>query len=246
LLAKLGATSVPLFELVYHDCIAMYGKYGYDPQRAAGYVLRHISLGRPLNYHSIPRHLYWKSQPPGRAQGGPAANDPALFTRADGGWADGMHRVDRFIKNTCEVLCPLNEMTARLPMSGYEFPTPDRKVWRTVFGEGTGVVEVVVNSGTGAYLCSSKLGGQVELPPGGFLVEAPRFVAFVASSWAGKRYDSSPLFTLRSLDGQPLSKSHRVRAYHGFGDNQIGLGKTPRVVEKELVFDPNPSGAAGD
>ena len=152
LTGKLGATVVPLFELVYRDCIAMYGKYGYDPRRAAGYVLYHISLGRPLNYHSIPRHLYWKSQPPPQAPPTPAAGDPALFTRAEGGWAEGLHPVDRFIKNTCEVLCPLNEMTARLPMTGHQFLTPDRKVQRTVFGDGTGAVQVIVNSGTEAYV----------------------------------------------------------------------------------------------
>jgi hypothetical protein len=236
---KLGATVVPLFELVYRDCIAMYGKYGYNPQRAAPYVLYHISLGRPLNYHSMPRHLYWKSQSPSPAAPIPAAGDPALFTRAEGGWAEGLHPVDRFIKNTCEVLCPLNELTARLPMTRHQFLTPDRKVQRTVFGEGTGAVEVVVNSGAAAYVCSSRLGGQVELPPGGFLVESPAFVAFHASSWAGRRYDALPLFTLRSLDGQPLSESHRVRVYHAFGSNQISLGKITQAVKTEAVLDPN-------
>ena len=111
--AQVKKLAVPLFELVYRDCIAMYGKYGYNPQRAAPYVLYHISLGRPLNYHSMPRHLYWKSQSPSPAAPIPAAGDPALFTRAEGGWAEGLHPVDRFIKNTCEVLCPLNEMTVR-------------------------------------------------------------------------------------------------------------------------------------
>ena len=246
LTAKLGATVVPLFELVYRDCIAMYGKYGYDPRKAAGYVLHHISLGRPLNYHSIPRHLYWKSPAPAPAAPGSVAGDPALFTRAEGGWAEGFHPVDRFIKNTCEVLCPLNEITARLLMAGHQFLTPDRKVERSVFGEGTGAVEVVVNAGAGAYLCSSRLGGQVELPPGGFLVESPTFVAFHASSWAGTRYESLPLFTLRSLDGQPLAQSHRVRVYHAFGSDRISLGKTAQVVKTELVFDPNPAGGAGD
>ena len=241
LTGKLGATVVPLFELVYRDCIAMYGKYGYDPRGAAGYVLYHISLGRPLNYHSIPRHLYWKSQPPPQAAPTPAAGDPALFTRAEGGWAEGLHPMDRFIKNTCEVLCPLNEMTARLPMTGHEFLTPDRKVQRTVFGDGTGAVQVIVNSGAEAYVCSSRLGGRVELPPGGFLVESPAFVAFYASSWAGRRYESLPLFTLRSLDQQPLSQSHRVRVYHAFGSNEISLGNTPRVVKGEVVLDPNPA-----
>ncbi len=96
-----------------------------------------------------------------------------------------------------------------------------------------------MNSGTGAYVCSSRLGGQVELPPGGFLVEAPAFAAFHASSWAGRRYESSPLFTLRSLDQQPLSQSHRVRVYHAFGGNQISLGKITQAVKTEMVFDPN-------
>ncbi|MGO8676360.1 MAG: DUF5696 domain-containing protein [Limisphaerales bacterium] len=245
LTAKLGATVVPLFELVYRDCIAMYGKYGYDPKRAAGYVLQHISLGRPLNYHAIPPHLYWKNPPPSQAGPIPAAGDAALFTRADGGWAEGLHPLDRFIKNTCEVLCPLNEMTARLPMTLHEFLTPDRKVRHSVFGEGTDATEVFVNSGATAYLCASKLGGQVELPPGGFLVESPAFVAFHASNWAGARYESPPLFTLRSLDRQPLSKSHRVRVYHGFGGNRISLGNTPRVVKSETVLDPNSSGREG-
>ncbi|HUU11272.1 MAG TPA: DUF5696 domain-containing protein [Phycisphaerae bacterium] len=60
LLDALGAAPVPLFEMVYRDCIAMYGKYGYDINQAAEYVLDHVGIGRPLNYHSIPPHLYWK------------------------------------------------------------------------------------------------------------------------------------------------------------------------------------------
>jgi hypothetical protein len=175
-----------------------------------------------------------------------AAGDPALFTRAEGGWAEGLHPVDRFIKNTCEVLCPLNELTARLPMTGHQFLTPDRKARRTVFGEGTGAVEVVVNSGAAAYVCDSRLGGRVELPPGGFLVESPTFVAFHASTWAGRRYESLPLFTLRSLDGRPLAESHRVRVYHAFGGNEIVLGKAPRMVKRDVVLDPNPAGKADD
>jgi len=58
--ATLGATVVPLFEMVYHDCEAVYGKYGYNPEGAAEYVAHHVLCGRPLHYHSIPKHLYWK------------------------------------------------------------------------------------------------------------------------------------------------------------------------------------------
>ena len=263
LLPQLGAVTVPLFEMVYRDCIAMYGKYGYDINRAAEYVLWHISLGRPLNYHSVPSHLYWKTAAPkagaeavatgaaevkqtgprkfqityrwavqkspaadwhvfvhftsGRGKeirfqndhrpaGGtmswkagdvvdgpytvtvpsgvdgtfdvrvgffsapslgrasllgendgeqryvvgrlkvagdkveftpvtprmlPGGGDNALFVRADDGWAEGLHPMDVFVKNTYEVLSPLYEITAQVPMTGHEFLTADRKVRRT-------------------------------------------------------------------------------------------------------------------
>jgi hypothetical protein len=55
-----------------------------------------------------------------------------------------------------------------------------------------------------------------------------------------------PLFTLRSLDRQPLSQSRRVRVYHAFGSDRISLGKTSQVVKKELVFDLNPAGKTGE
>ncbi|MDD4870580.1 MAG: DUF6259 domain-containing protein [Kiritimatiellae bacterium] len=60
--ATLGATVIPLFEMVYHDCEIIYGKYGYNPDGAAEYVAHHVLCGRTLNYHSVPSHLYWKEQ----------------------------------------------------------------------------------------------------------------------------------------------------------------------------------------
>ena len=234
---SLGASVVPLFELVYRDCIAMYGKYGFDPRQAAGYVLHHAILGRPLNYHSIPAHLYWKrgsDSPRQASSGGPdVETGAALFTRAKGGWAEGMHPMDRFIKNTCEVLCPLNELTARQQMTRHEFLTPDRKVQRAVFGTATNAIEVVINEGGGPYVCQSSLGGRVELPPFGFLIESATFTAFYASSWNGLKYVSAPLFTLRSLDGQPLGQSRKVRVFHAFGSDQLRRGTETRTIRTE-------------
>jgi len=241
----LGATVVPLFELVYHDCIAIYGKYGYDPKHAARYVLHHISLGRPLNYHSIPGHLYWQQpeaankeqskEGPGAA---PLQGDPALFTHADNGWAAGLQVMDRFIKNTHEVLSPLNELTARMQMTQHEFLTSDRTIERTVFGEGAGQVQAIVNASATNFVCSSKSGGQVTLPPFGFLIESATFVGFHALSWGDLRYNSPVMFTLRSLDNQPLSTSHQVRVFHAFGDEQIRFGHSTREVQREEILDP--------
>jgi hypothetical protein len=235
LLTKLGATVVPLFDLVYRDCIAMYGKYGYDTRRAAEYVLHHISLARPLNYHAIPPHLYWKQNAGPAATNGPAV-DPALFTRADNGWGADFHPLDRFIKNTYEILSPLNELTARMPMTGHRFLTPDRTVQQTTFGEGPRAVSVLVNLGTNSYTLESKLGGHVELPAYGFLAESPSFIAFHALTWNGLRYESPALFSLRSLDDQPLSRTKKLRVFHAFGPEQLRLGSESRRVPREALF----------
>ena len=362
LLSSVGGTVVPLFEIVYRDTTAMYGKYGYDIGHAADYVLHHIAIGRPLNYHNIPAHLYWKApgasgplavqpaaefqaagprefrmtyrwkveKPPaqdwrvfvhftdaadaikfqndytpdpptsrwaaGEVTQGPftvrvpeglsgsfqvrlglwdpesgqrgrlvsgqddqsrttlgqltvAADkitfapakaavmdqkgDPGVFVKAEGGWAEGLHPVDRFVKNTYEILSPLNELTSRMQLTQHQFLTPDRKVQRSVFGEGAAAIEAVVNASGAEYRHASKSGGEVLLPPDGFLVEGPAFVAFHALSWNGLRYDAPVLFTLRSLDGEPLASSGRVRVYHGFGEARVKVGRSVRTVAKE-------------
>jgi hypothetical protein len=234
-----GGVSIPLFELVYRDCIALFGKYGYDISQSADYVLYHISIGRTLNYHEVPPHLYWKeiSPPPVQAKKAETTEkDPGLFTRADHGWAEGLHPIDRFVKNTYEVLSPLNELTAQMPMTRHEFLPPDYTVQRSVFGEGESQVVVVVNTGTAEYSVKSRMGGYSVLPPGGFLIEAPTFVVFHARSWNGVAYANAPLFTLRSADGQPLARSRSVRVFHGFGDSQVRLaGRTINVAKEEVV-----------
>ena len=362
LVKSLGASVVPLFEIVYRDCIAMYGKYGYDVNQAAEYVLHHLAIGRPLNYHSVPSHLYWKQDPgeqvlrlrPSVAQFKPAearrfgityrwnveqpvskdwrvfvhftdasgnikfqndhvpqvamsawtkgmiedgpftvtvpeglqgsfkvqiglfdtalsqraplvgtgrdrsvvlgkltvagdrlefepnrlsaagpTEDAAVFVRGDNGWAGGLHPLDRFVKNTYEILSPLNELTARLPMTRHQFLTPDRKVQRSVFGEGETAVEVVVNMGSQEFRHETKTGGAVVLPPFGFVVDSATFVAFHASRWGGLTYADAPLFVIRSLDNQPLPRSSHLRIFHGFGDAHLALGGKTRTVVKE-------------
>ena len=371
LVESLGAAPVPLFEMVYRDCIAAHGKYGYDVMQSAGYVLRHIGLGRPLHYHSIPPHLYWKepswdgrplplrpavaefkdegarqfsltyrwtvkgpvaldwpvfvhftdAQGTIRFQGDYTANppmsrwqpgdvtqgpfrvkvpagvagvfdvrigmfdrrnsgsrpallgeadgehryligqikvtddkiefvppavkpssletsDPGVFARSDGGWAAGLHHMDRFIKNTAEILSPMHELTAAVPLTRHEFLTPDRTAQRVVFGEGAEALTAIVNAGPSAISATTPLGGEVVLPPNGFVIESPRFAAFHALAWGGLRYESAPLFTLRSADDLPLARSGRIRVFHAFGDPRLHLGGKELRVEKEQVVTP--------
>jgi len=202
-----------------------------------------MSIGRTLNYHDIPPHLYWKSRWSGRAQDGNGKGPAALFTRADHGWAQGMDPTDRFVKNTYEILSPLNELTAQMQMTGHQFLTPDFKVQRSIFGEGENQVVATVNMGAADYSVDSRLGGTCVLPPGGFLIEAPTFIAFHARNWNGLTYRDAPLFTLRSMDGLPLSSAHRVRVFHGFGDSRVKLGGRTCPVPKEETLGATTSAA---
>lgn len=363
LMSQLGATQVPVFEMIYHDCIQIYGKYGYRPEKATAYVLNHLLDGRPLNYHQFPPGLYWRNtageetfrarpsvatfeptgartfrvsfrwkveqplpgpwtalvhftnpngrilfqsdyapQPPaerwqagevvagpfevtvpsqlkpgpvdirvglfkpkedvrakldglddgerryliGRLQvkpdgiafeeAAPAPADAAegFFVRADNGWAEGLHPLDRFIKNTHEVLSPLNRLTAQMPLAEYEWLTPDRSVRRSVFGDGS--IRAVVNFGPADYTLHTTRWGDVVLPPNGFIADAPGFLAFSARRFNGLVYESVPLFSLQSQDGRTLERSRSVRVYHGFGDSRLAWkGKTVAVTRQTVL-----------
>lgn len=363
IMRELGATQVPVFEMIYHDCIQIYGKYPYRPERAAGYVLNHLLAGRPLNYHQFPPGLYWHNTegeaafharpsvasfeatgprtfrigyrwkvdktlpgdwhamvhftnpngrilfqgdyapktpaekwPAGEVAFGPfevtvpsqlkpgtvdirvglfkpredvrakldgaddgerrylvgrvvvkpegvafeaAAPAPAdagegFFVRADNGWAEGLHPLDRFIKNTHEVLAPLNRITSELPLDEYAWLTPDRSVRQSSFGGGA--IRAVANYGVADYTLSTTRWGDVVLPPGGFLVDAPGFVAFAAKRFNGRGYAQAPLFALQSLDGLSLERSRRVRVYHGFGDTGLTWDGKAVDVKRETVL----------
>lgn len=362
LLDELGARPLPVFEMIYHDCIQIYGKYGYRPDKAAHYVLHHLLAARPLNYHQVPPGLYWKEAPaetslplapgtprveplgarrfritypwtvrgpvsgswrvfvhftdangrirfqndheprpaldqwkPGPQTTGPfevsiptsvkgpldirvgvcnaqglgraalqgnddgeqrylvgrlqlAADSLRLeeiraaapqregdaFVRADNGWAEGCHPVDRFIKNTHEVLGPLNRLSALLVMTDYRPLAPDGRVLQSAFGDGR--ITVTVNLGNEPHAYQSARWGRCVLPPDGFLAEAPEFLAFLASEFQGLAYDRPSLFTLQSLDGRALPDSAQVRIFHGFGDSRLKWSGEAVEVRREQVW----------
>jgi hypothetical protein len=151
-------------------------------------------------------------------------SSPRVFTRADEGWAAGMEATDRLIKNTWEVLTWLDRLTADIPMSGHAFLRGDRSVERSHFDE----VEITVNYGDQPF----EVDGSV-LPRYGFLVRSPGYVAFHALRHAGIEYPGGALFTLRSLDGETLERSSRVRVYHGFGPSAIALNGKRFDVARE-------------
>ena len=233
LMKETGGVPIPLFEMVYRDTQALWGKYGFDISKSADNVLYHIRIGRTLYYHEVPPHLYWKEKVAEPPSSSTAGADPALFLRADQGWAEGLHPFDRFVKNTYEILSPLNELTAQMQMTEFEFLTPDHAVTRTVFGLGSGRVEAVVNGGQSPFRWKLAAGGEVVLPPQGFAIDSVTFAAFHALEWNGLKYDSAPLFTVRSMDGRPINESTSLRIYHGFGDSRIRIGDAVKSVARE-------------
>jgi hypothetical protein len=159
----------------------------------------------------------------------PLLGDPGCFTRADNGWAAGLCVTDRFIKNTHEVLSPLAELTAHARLVKFAFLTADRAVRQATYRDEAGqAVTVTVNFGQASYTASSKLGQSVSLPTWGFLVEAPTFVAFHATSWAGRSYQETVLFTIRLAD-------HQALIFHGFGDAHLMWQGQALEVPRETV-----------
>ncbi|HID75532.1 MAG TPA: hypothetical protein EYP56_05985 [Planctomycetaceae bacterium] len=235
---SLGAMVIPFWEMVYHDCQFCYGKYGYAPGRAAPYVAHHVLCARPLHYHAIPDGLYWKATPPARRGGADAASSgpEACYIRTDQGWAQGLHPLDAFIKNTHEVLGPLHRMTAHQRLERLELLTSDRSLRRATYGHGAEATVVVVNFRTSDATVESRYGGSVTLPAWGFVVEGPRFTAFYAKRWGGREYPEGALFTIQARGGRALDRTTRVRIFHGFGDPAIHWrGKTWKVErEREL------------
>ena len=97
-------------------------------------------------------------------------------------------------------------------------------------------MKVTVNFGQTPAEVNSETGGRTILPPWGFLVEAPRFLAFHARSWNGRDYGNGALFTLRPADSKDLKDSASIRAFHAFGPMTLSWhGKTYEVKREEVI-----------
>lgn len=227
----LGAKVIPFWEMIYHDCQACYGKYGYAADRAAGYVAHHVLAARPLHYHSIPDHRYW-TEP---VAGNPATGPDAVYLRTDRGWAAGLCPTDVFLKNTHEVLGPLAAETAHERLTRLEFLSADGAVRRATYGQGDRATQVTVNFGASDAPVQSSRGGDALLPAWGFAIDGPKFSAFYAKRWGGRDYPEGALFTLQAVEGPTLERAAKVRVFHGFGDPRLTWQGSKHEVPREKV-----------
>ena len=235
---RLGARVIPFWEMVYHDCQIAYGKYGFRPSRAAEYVVHHALCARPLHYHSLPDHIYWKQNKRDSASNTERSSlsAEATFTRTDHGWAEGLHPVDAFLKNSQELLGPLHEATAHLRLEHFEFLSPDGKLRRATYGSNEDKTTIVVNLGQEPANVTSHYGVDVLLPQWGIVIDTPRFAAFYALRWNGQNYPGGALFTLRAADGERLDMASNVRVFHAFGPSRIKWHSRIYDVKKETTI----------
>ena len=197
-------------------------------------MAHHVLCARPLHYHSFPDHLYWQEKPatPGKELRRPRS----CFTRSDNGWAEGLHPVDTFLKNTHEVLGPLHAATAYDRLTRLEFLTPDGRSAEGHLRRGRDRDDGCGEFRAGGRGDPVQLGGSVVLPRWGFMVEGPRLAAFYAKSWSDKRYPEGVLFAIQPADGTNVNQAARLRVFHGFGDPKITWRGTTHEVRREEVI----------
>ena len=97
---------------------------------------------------------------------------------------------------------------------------------------------MVVNFGAARRRSSRRSGGEVLLPPWGFVVDGPRFAAFYAKRAAGREYPDGTLFTLQAIEGPNLLGATKLRVFHGFGDPQLTWRGKSYQIQREDVLTP--------
>ncbi|HEV2394667.1 MAG TPA: glycoside hydrolase [Verrucomicrobiae bacterium] len=140
------ATRVPLWELVFHDCVVSTWYWG----DSSDFLLEAAPEVTPKK--DAFNVLY--------------GTIPLLWANKEGSWQTARETFLRTYRNTCK----LHEIVAGTEMLSHEFLTPDRAVQRTRFSDGT---EVVVNFGAQPALVKVK-GTSWSLPKNGFAVKGPR------------------------------------------------------------------------
>lgn len=139
-------TRVPLWELVFHDCVVSTWYWG----DASDFLLQAAPEVTPKK--DAFNILY--------------GTIPLLWANAEGSWPDHRDVFLRTYRNTCK----LHEAVACAELLSHAWLTPDRAVQRTRFSDGT---EVVVNFGEAPY--DATVGNKsCRLPQNGWAVKGPK------------------------------------------------------------------------
>jgi len=228
LAAPASANLFPLLPATFGHNTRLSGSHSQalGPADAAGF-LSHLLYGQAPVYQ-LPPGLYFE-KPAKTPSPGSGQNPASLFAR-EGGWSRGRMLTphDIFIKNTYEVATWLAPLCARNRLTSHRFLTPDGAVQESFFSAD---LRVVVNFGKKPW--RDEL-AKVVLPPYGFYIRHPFFLAFCALEADGLVYDSPAFFTVRSLEGKMFLRAEQVRIYQGMEPGRISLGGRVFKVNGEL------------
>ena len=160
-----GSLDIPLFPMIFHDCVVLFTHQGEQAGIGdARMILQNLVMGS-MPIYKLASHRYWEQALPE-----PDFSNPAFcFAQGCGGWGEGKHPQDRFIKNTYEFLSPFVERVSLLPMTAHDYLKEDRSVEHSTFGDNW---SVVVNYGPEDYMFEKTM-----LPPMGFIAIGPEFLA---------------------------------------------------------------------
>lgn len=137
---------VPLWELVFHDCIITTWYWG----DSSDFLL--VAAPEVTAKKDAFNILH--------------GSMPMMWANKEGSWVNDREMFLRTYRNTCK----LHEAVAAAEMTSHEFVTPDRAVQRSRFSDGT---EVVVNFGERPW--AVRVGGKrYLLPKNGFAVKGPK------------------------------------------------------------------------
>ncbi len=157
--------------------------------------------------------------------------DPRWIFARDAGWAEGkgLSTYDVFLRNTYEVLSHVARYRGRAMMLFHNRLTPDGSVRETYFGQD---MRIVVNVGDTDYEDEED---ELILPPYGFFVRYPFFLAFHALRVNGHSYDRPVFYVIRSLEGKMIYRAKQVNIYRGFGSPTLHLGGKRHEVPRQIV-----------
>ena len=228
--AWLEGRAWPLFPMAYSQAVrltvAREAALRYDD---AGAFLVHLLIGEvPL--YDLPWDLAVTGQtgvPPAEIAGTRLAE---CFAQEDG-WARGKGLSPQaiFLKNTYMAASVLSRWHKRLAMFSHRRLREDGSVLETNFGLD---MQITVNLGDAPYEDEEN---DFVLPPYGFLLRDPFFLAFHASRINGMEYERPAFFVVQSLEGKMYLRAEKVHIYHGFGPSTLRLGGRDFTIEREEV-----------
>ena len=222
-----GARYSPFFSIAYGSAarLEMPGGEVLEPADTDGF-LQHILMSAVPRYH-LPGE---RGGSPDQEEQPEVKSDEPLFARCDGGWGDGkgLSIEERFLKNTYEVLSPLARIAYRVPPAQHRTLDEAGLVEEMYYGYD---LRIVVNRGRTPFVAEDE---DFVLPPDGFWIQHPFFVAFYAKRAFGQDLEGPALFTIQSLEGKLWLRAEKVRIWHGFGPSRLRIAGKTFEVEREI------------